>query len=159
LDEALWGAVLGLLVASNPDDELLALSGDTTGEVAYNSAAMSVPEMTVERFAGVAEDQRILLLHGPLTVETSTHFERAVRNESADTMILDFTDVPYIDSVGLGSLVTTYVSHQKTGRCLVLTGVKPRVRKVLEITNVQKFFMTFETTWEAVEALANTGTA
>jgi anti-sigma B factor antagonist len=120
---------------------------------------MSAPELTVERYAGVAEDQRILLLHGPLTIETSTHFERAVRKESTDTMILDFTDVPYIDSVGLGSLVTTYVSHQKTGRCLVLTGVKPRVRKVLEITNVQKFFMTFETTWQAVEALANTGTA
>lgn len=120
---------------------------------------MSAPELTVERYAGVADDQRILLLHGPLTMETSTHFERAVRNESADTMILDFTDVPYIDSVGLGALVTTYVSHQKSGRCLVLTGVKPRVRKILEITNVQKFFMTFETTWEAVEALGNTGTA
>jgi len=120
---------------------------------------MSAPELTVERYAGVADDQRILLLHGPLTFETSSHFERAVRNEKADTMILDFTDVPYIDSVGLGALVTTYVSHQKTGRCLVLTGVKPRVRRILEITNVQKFFMTFETTWEAVEALGNTGAA
>ena len=120
---------------------------------------MSAPELTVERFAGVAEDQRILLLHGPLTIETSNHFERAVRNESAETMILDFTDVPYIDSVGLGSLVATYVSHQKTGRCLVLTGVTPRVMKVLKITNVHNFFMTFPTTWEAVEALANTGTA
>jgi len=156
----LWNAVSGRPVTSNAEHELLALrAGDRTGGVAYNSAAMSAPELTVERYAGVAEDQRILLLHGPLTIETSNHFERAVRNESADTMILDFTDVPYIDSVGLGSLVTTYVSHQKTGRCLVLTGVKPRVRKVLEITNVQKFFMTFETTWEAVEALANTGTA
>jgi len=120
---------------------------------------MGAQELTVERYAGVADDQRILLLHGPLTIETSTHFERAVRSEIADTMILDFTDVPYIDSVGLGSLVTTYVSHQKTGRCLVLTGVKPRVKRILEITNVHKFFMTFETTWEAVEALANTGTA
>ena len=80
------------------------------------SASMSAPELTVERYAGVVDDQRILLLHGPLTIETSTHFERAVRNENAETMILDFTDVPYIDSVGLGSLVTTYVSHQKTGR-------------------------------------------
>lgn len=120
---------------------------------------MSAPELKVERFAGVADDQRILMLHGPLTIETSTHFERAVRSENAETMILDFTDVPYIDSVGLGSLVTTYVSHQKAGRCLVLTGVKPKVRRILEITNVQKFFMTFETTWEAVEALGNTGTA
>jgi len=120
---------------------------------------MSAPELKVERFAGAADHQRILLLHGPLTIETSSHFERAVRNENAETMILDFTDVPYIDSVGLGSLVTTYVSHQKAGRCLVLTGVTPRVRRILEITQMQKFFMTFATTWEAVEALGNTGEA
>ena len=116
-------------------------------------------ELTVERYAGVTDDQRVLLLRGPLTIQTTPQFERAVRNENAETMILDLSDVPYIDSVGLGSLVATYVSHQKAGRCLVLTGVTPRVQKVLKITKVTDFFMTFPTTWEAVEALANTGTA
>lgn len=116
-------------------------------------------ELTVERYEGVAEDQRILLLKGPITIETTPQFERAVRNENAETVILDFSDVPYIDSVGLGSLVATYVSHQKNGRCLVLTAVKPRVSKVMEITKVKDFFVTFPTTWQAVEALANTGTA
>jgi len=120
---------------------------------------MAAPELTVERFAGVTDNQRVLLLRGPITIETASSFDRAVRNENADTMILDLANVPYIDSVGLGSLVTAHVSHQKTGRCLVLTGVTPRVSRVLEITNVKKFFMTFKTTWEAVEALANTGTA
>ncbi len=120
---------------------------------------MGLQELTVERFAGVADDQRILLLKGPITIETTPQFERAVRKESAETMILDLSEVPYIDSVGLGSLVATYVSHQKNGRCLVLTGVKPRVNKILEITKVRDFFVTFATTWEAVEALANTGTA
>ena len=121
--------------------------------------AMVSQELTVERYDGVTDEQRVLLLRGPLTVETAPRFEQAVRSESAETMILDLSDVPYMDSVGLGSLVTAYVSHQKTGRCLVLTGVTPRVRKVLEITKVHQFFMTFPTTWEAVEALANTGTA
>src|ERR1700730_1303185 len=120
---------------------------------------MESKELTVERYEGVADDQRILLLRGPITVETAPKFERAVHHESAETMILDLSDVPYIDSVGLGSLVSAYVSHQKTGRCLVLTGLKPRVLKVMEITKVSDFFMTFATTWEAVEALANTGTA
>lgn len=118
-----------------------------------------MPELTVERFSGVTDGQRILMLHGPITLETVTYFERAVRNEWAETMILDLANVPYIDSVGLGSLVAANVSHQKTGRCLVLTGVTPRVTKVLEITHVEKFFMFFNTTWEAAEALANTGTA
>jgi anti-sigma B factor antagonist len=120
---------------------------------------MSLQELTVERYEGVADDQRILLLRGPITMETAPQFERAVRHEQAETMILDLSDVPYIDSVGLGSLVAVYVTHQKTGRCLVLTGVKPRVKKIMEITKVTDFFVTFGTTWEAVEALANTGTA
>src|SRR5215467_15853818 len=98
---------------------------------------MPSQELTVERYAGVTDEQRVLLLRGPLTIETSKQFERAVRNETAETMILDLSDVPYIDSVGLGSLVATYVSHQKSGRCLVLTGVTPRVKRVLEVTNVQ----------------------
>jgi anti-sigma B factor antagonist len=120
---------------------------------------MGLQELTVERYEGVAEDQRILLVKGPITIETTPHFEQEVRKESAETMILDLSDVPYIDSVGLGSLVAIYISHQKRGRCLVLTGVKPRVNKIMEITKVKDFFVTFATTWEAVETLANTGTA
>jgi anti-sigma B factor antagonist len=120
---------------------------------------VGLQELTVERYEGVADDQRILLLRGPITIETAPRFEQAVQQERAETMILDLTSVPYIDSVGLGSLVRVYVSHQKTGRCLVLTGMKPRVRKIMEITKVNEFFVTFSTTWEAVEALANTGTA
>jgi anti-anti-sigma factor len=120
---------------------------------------MAAQDLVVERYAGVTEEQRVLLLRGPLTLETSAHFERAVRSESAGTMILDLANVPYIDSAGLGSLVSANVSHLKTGRCLVLTAVTPRVAKVLEITRVKELFMTFPTTWEAVEALANTGEA
>jgi anti-sigma B factor antagonist len=135
------------------------VTGDREVRVSYNRQAMALQELTVERYEGVSDDQRILLLRGPLTMETAPQFERAVHHESAETMILDLSDVPYIDSVGLGSLVATYVSHQKKGRCLVLTGIKPRVQKILEITKVKDFFVTFSTTWEAVEALANTGTA
>ncbi|MGA3104910.1 MAG: STAS domain-containing protein [Terriglobales bacterium] len=127
--------------------------------MSYNRLTMALQELTVERYEGVADDQRILLLRGPITIETAPQFERAVRHESAETMIVDLSDVPYIDSVGLGSLVAANVSHQKMGRCLVLTGVKPRVRKIMDITKVSEFFVTFGTTWEAVEALANTGTA
>jgi anti-sigma B factor antagonist len=132
---------------------------DRDGWEAYNRLAMGLQELTVERYEGVAQDQRILLLRGPITIETAPQFERAVHHEHAETVILDLSDVPYIDSVGLGSLVAAYVSHQKSGRCLVLTAVKPRVRKIMEITKVNDFFVTFSTTWEAVEALANTGSA
>lgn len=120
---------------------------------------MAAQELTVERYAGVADGQRVLLFRGPLTLETSSQFSRVVRSEDAETMILDMANVPYIDSVGLGALVSAQVSSQKTGRCMVLAGVNARVLKVMDITNVKGMFMTFPTTWQAVEALANTGSA
>jgi anti-sigma B factor antagonist len=120
---------------------------------------MASPELVVEKYDGAGQDQRVLLVRGPLTFETSRHFDQVVRGEKAETMIIDMSNVPYIDSVGLGSLVSANVSHQKAGRCMVLTGVSPRVTKVLEITQVKQFFMTFPTTWEAVEALSNMGSA
>jgi ABC-type transporter Mla MlaB component len=76
---------------------------------------MGLGELTVERYEGVADDQRILLLRGPITIDTAPQFERAVRLERAETMILDLSDVPYIDSVGLGSLVTALSIASENG--------------------------------------------
>src|SRR5271154_2724733 len=103
---------------------------------------MGVKDQRAGRVGGVAAVHRILFLRGPTIMEPVPQFDRAVRYERADTMILDLSDVPYIDSVGLGALVSACVSHQKTGRCLVLTGLKPRVRKIMEITKVNDFFVT-----------------
>jgi len=44
---------------------------------------MGLQELTVERYEGVADDQRILLLRGPITVETAPRFEQAVHHEHA----------------------------------------------------------------------------
>jgi anti-anti-sigma factor len=120
---------------------------------------MNAPELAVERYDGITGDQRILLLRGPLIVTTIAQFERAIRYEDAANVILDLSDVPYIDSVGLGSLIARYVAHQKSGRCIVLAGVTAKVKHVLAITQLDKLLMTFPTTWEAAEALANTGAA
>ena len=104
-------------------------------------------------------DQGILSLRGPLTMENVSPFLNAVRRESAPTVILDFTGVPYLDSSGLGSLVSAYTSCQKAGRRVALTGVNQRVMKVFEMTKVEPIFLMFATVAEALEALTNAGTA
>ena len=104
-------------------------------------------------------DQGILSLRGPLTMENVPPFLNAVRRENAPTVILDFTGVPYLDSSGLGSLVSAYTSCQKAGRRVALTGVNQRVMRVFEITKVEPIFLMFPTVSEALEALTNAGTA
>ena len=82
-------------------------------------------------------DRGVLSFRGPLTMENVSPFMNAVRREDAPTMILDLTNVPYLDSSGLGSLVSACTSCTKSGRRMALTGVNKRVRKVFEITKVE----------------------
>jgi anti-anti-sigma factor len=69
-------------------------------------------------------------------------------------MILDLSYVPYIDSAGLGSIVGAYVSLQKAGRWMALSGVNDRVSKLFEITRVQHLFLTFPSLGEAIHAMS-----
>lgn len=104
-------------------------------------------------------DNGVLSFHGPLTMENVPPFLNAVRREGAPTMILDFSGVPYLDSSGLGCLVSAYTSCSKAGRRVALTGVNQRVRKVFEITKVEQLFLMFPTLADAIEAFTNAGSA
>ena len=115
---------------------------------------MATEPLEIERL-----DRGVLSFHGPLTMENVTPFLNAVRRENAPTMILDLTHVPYVDSSGLGSLVTAATSCTKTGRRIALTGVNTRVLKVFEITRVERIFLMFPTLSDAIEAFTNAGTA
>ena len=104
-------------------------------------------------------DRGVLSLRGPLTMENVSPFMNAVRREDAPTMILDFSGVTYLDSSGLGSLVSACTTCVKAGRRFALTGVNQRVQKVFEITNVENVLLVFPTLADALEALTNAGSA
>lgn len=96
----------------------------------------------------------VIELEGPLTAENAAIFQNAMRREeSAETVILDFSEVPYIDSSGLGTLLTAYVTRQKSGRRMVLTGVNLRVKKLFDVTRTGGLFLIFSTPEEAIAAL------
>lgn len=102
----------------------------------------------------------ILELNGPLTAANGPTFQNAMRREEgAETVILDFSEVPYVDSAGLGLLVTAYVTRQKSGRKMVLSGINSRVRKLFEVTRVTSLFLIFSTPEEAIVALSSAARA
>ncbi len=92
------------------------------------------------RDLSTADHSRILKLTGPLTISTLFEFQNLVRADSSPKLILDFTNVPYVDSAGVGALVGAYVRHQKEGHSVTLAGVNDRVRGTLKVTQVEKFF-------------------
>jgi len=104
--------------------------------------------------------QEVLTLSGPLTGNNGAIFQNAMRREEpADTLILDLSEVPYVDSAGLGLLVTAFVSRQKSGRKMVLSGINPRVQRLFDITRVANLFLIFSTPEEAIAALTGAAQA
>ena len=64
-------------------------------------------------------------------------FESAPGDEQPPAHVLDLTEVPYMDSMGLGMLASHYVRCQSKGIRLSITGVSPRVQELLRITRME----------------------
>lgn len=81
-------------------------------------------------------------------------FQATVRADQSQTLVIDFTNVPYIDSAGIGALVGAYVTRQNSSRRLALAGVTNRVRDALKVTRVEQFFEFFDSVSAAEEGSA-----
>jgi anti-sigma B factor antagonist len=64
---------------------------------------------------------------------------------------VNFSEVPFIDSSGLGALVGANLAMQKTNRKLALAAMNPQVKALLDMTNVGQYFTAYPTL-EAAEA-------
>jgi anti-sigma B factor antagonist len=109
--------------------------------------------LVVEDIPGPKDGQRILRLTGPLTMSTLFDFQSRVRTDTSHVLMLDFTNVPYVDSAGMGALVGAYVPHQKDGRSLYLIGVNERVQNALKVTRVEQFFRFVDSLTAAEQAI------
>lgn len=105
--------------------------------------------LTVTANSGKGQGVTVLVLNGPLTLPNIFPFQEKVAQLEARVLIVDLTEVPYMDSAGLGSLTNTYVRAKKNGRQVVLAGANERVIALLEMTKVQLLLKNYATVAEA----------
>ena len=110
----------------------------------------------IEELSPTGNGQRIIQLSGPILLANFFPFQALVRGSTSPSLILDLTQVPYIDSAGIGALVGAYVTHQRDGRSLALVGVTERVRNTMQITRVEQFFKFYDTVAAAQAAAPTT---
>jgi anti-sigma B factor antagonist len=70
-------------------------------------------------------------------------------------MVLNLSDVSYVDSGGLGTLVGVYSSARASGADIRLTGLGQRLRDVLQITKLATVFAVYGSEEEALAALSH----
>jgi anti-anti-sigma factor len=81
--------------------------------------------------------------HGKLISENTAALRTLVLPMIAagGRIVLDFSDLDYVDSSGLGALVGLKVSAIHKGLCkLELVNLTPRVKKLLSLTNLLQLF-------------------
>jgi anti-sigma B factor antagonist len=113
---------------------------------------MQKDSLRIEDRPGTRTGQRVLRLIGPVVMTTVFDFQATVRADQSQSLIIDFTGVPYVDSAGIGALVGAYVTRQNNGRSLALVGVSDRIHNALKITHVEQFFRFFNSVTAAEEA-------
>jgi anti-sigma B factor antagonist len=69
-------------------------------------------------------------------------------------IVLNLAEVAYIDSAGLGTLVSGYTSAQNQGSTLKLANLTKRFREQLNITKLVTIFETYDSVEDAVKAFA-----
>jgi len=69
-------------------------------------------------------------------------------------IVLNLGEVAYIDSAGLGTLVSGYTSAQNQGSTLKLANLTKRFREQLNITKLVTIFETYDSVEDAVKSFA-----
>jgi anti-sigma B factor antagonist len=108
--------------------------------------------LAVERIEGKAPGTVIFQLSGPVTLRNLFDLQAQLRSgDQPKATILDLSNVPYMDSAGMGAIMNYYTHCQGKGVKLVVAGVSSRVMELFKMTRVDSV-MTFAPTLEEAEA-------
>jgi anti-sigma B factor antagonist len=90
---------------------------------------------------------------GRIVLTTSATLENALRDLIAEgkRVVLDVTNVDYIDSAGLGALVSVYMHARRTKCDLEIANPKQRIRDLFNRSGLASVFegRSFDVLWDA----------
>lgn len=100
----------------------------------------------------------VLAFAEPLQLEgdTSDRFKEWLKSEIGDgdlRLVMDLGRVEFIDSAGLGALISCFKMLRANGGDMKLANVPGPVRTVFEITRLLRVFDTYPTVEEAMKSL------
>ncbi|HTC41386.1 MAG TPA: STAS domain-containing protein [Candidatus Acidoferrales bacterium] len=96
----------------------------------------------------------ILDISGDIDLANSPAMRKVLLGEIKDKhtpkVLLNLKNVRYIDSSGIASLVEGLKAARDSGARLILYGLSPSVREVLELSRLQKIFEIYDTEEQAL---------
>ena len=102
-------------------------------------------------------DAKILDCSGKITLGEGTmsirNTVRDLLNSGSRKIILNLAEITYIDSAGIGELVSTYTTVVNNGGRLKLLNLTKKIHQLLTITKLLTVFETFDNEEAALESI------
>jgi anti-anti-sigma factor len=91
-------------------------------------------------------------LDGKLSLETVNSFLQTMRKEQAKYLVLDMSGVAFLDSSGVGAVVSLFVTRKHAGKTMALANLTKQAIAVLQVSGILKLIPTYPTVEAAVNA-------
>jgi anti-sigma B factor antagonist len=110
---------------------------------------MQQETLAVEVLPGKSAGTRIVRITGPLLLNNFFALKAELDKEHTPVTIIDLSDVPYMDSAGMGAIINYYVSAVRRGNKLIAAGANYRVVELFKLTHVDSLIPMAATIEEA----------
>ena len=105
--------------------------------LAFERAEGKAPGTVIFRFSGPFTSRTVFAAQSPDAVSTMFDLQSMLPNGAPPSLVIfDLTDVPYMDSAGLGMVVRHYARCHDKGVRFVAAGAAPRVVELFAMTKV-----------------------
>lgn len=105
--------------------------------------------LNVEKQAGSNESVAVYKATGKISLETVNEFIQQMRPEPAQHLVLDMSGVNFLDSAGVGSLVSLFVNRRNHGKTFAVAGLGSQPMAVVTVAGLQKLLPIRKTVEEA----------
>jgi len=97
----------------------------------------------------------ILSPKGELGLSSSRTLEKIIGEEMGKgwkDIVIDFNDVPFVDTAGIGALITSLICLRDKKGDLKLSSLEPQVRRTLQMAGLTKIFEIYKNKEEALRS-------
>ncbi|HLY62307.1 MAG TPA: STAS domain-containing protein [Terriglobia bacterium] len=99
----------------------------------------------------------VVKLIGRMDADTSKQFEAAwdkALKEGSTFLIVDLSELTYINSAGIGSFLRNGKLAQEKGGALLISGLKGLVKEIFNLTQLTRVYPLFDSTDAACQSIA-----
>ena len=106
-------------------------------------------KLDLEKLPSSDESLAIYRPSGKLSLETVNAFIQTLRSDTSNYLVLDMSGVNFLDSAGVGALVSLFVSRRNQGKKFALATLTSQGTAVVTVAGLQNLLPIYKTVADA----------